>query len=210
MTSLDRVKKEVARVARRAYELRLQTGNGGNLSTRVADSDLIVIKPSGLSFEACRVDNLVVVDGAGRHVEGKGTASRELRTHLAIYKAMPAAAAVFHVHSPWAVAASAFGADMPLLTYHARAKLGRIPVLDAGGEASDEVAQKVALLLAADAGLSVFVQARHGIFSFAATLQGALYQAELVEETAKLAWLSHVTAGPMPMAAGYMPEGRTR
>jgi L-ribulose-5-phosphate 4-epimerase len=202
MDSLDLLREEVTRVARRAYLLRLQTGDGGNLSARVPGSGQIVIKPSGVSFDDCGPDDLVTVSLDGQQLAGSGRPSREIRTHLAIYRARSDITGIFHCHSPWAVAAGALGAELPLHTYHARSKLGRVPVLAIDGEATPEVAAAAGALVAGEPALKAFVQARHGIFSFAPSLLAAFHQAELVEETAKLAWLTAVAGsrGDRPLA----------
>jgi len=74
------------------------------------------------------------------------------------------------------------------VTLHARSKLGRIPVLRLAGETPQSILPAIKALLADDLNLQVFVQDRHGIFSFASSIELARYNAELVEETAQIAW----------------------
>jgi len=185
----DAIVAQVTRVARLAYAQRLQTGNGGNLSARLADGERIVIKASGVSFADCEAGGLVTVSLDGRKLAGEGQPSREIDTHLAIYRARPDVGGIFHCHSPWAVAAAVSGGELPLHTFHARSKLGRIPVLSLGSEASAEVATAVEALVREAPEVKAFVQSQHGIFSLAESVPTAFYQAELVEETAKIAWL---------------------
>ena len=87
--AIRRVKQSLLTNAKRAYEIRLQTGNGGNLSGRVPGADLIIIKASGCSFDQCTADNLVAVTLDGEIVDGDGLPSKELATHLAIYRLRP-------------------------------------------------------------------------------------------------------------------------
>ena len=101
--AIMQVKHSLLTNAKRAYEIRLQTGNGGNLSARVPGADLIIIKASGCSFDQCTADNLITVTLAGDYVDGDGLPSQELATHLAIYRLRPDAQAVFHSHSPWTI-----------------------------------------------------------------------------------------------------------
>ncbi|MDE2859772.1 MAG: class II aldolase/adducin family protein [Chloroflexota bacterium] len=174
--------------AKRAYEIRLQTGNGGNLSGRIPGADLIVIKASGCSFDQCQAENLVTVTLEGEQVDGDGLPSQELATHLAIYKQRPDVFGIFHSHSPWAIACASFNDTIPTVTFHAKSKLGRIPVLRLSGETTGANLAAIGAMLTADRNLRAFVQDRHGIFSFASTIELARYQAELVEETAQIAW----------------------
>lgn len=189
-SALRRVKEELVACARRAYETGLQVGNGGNLSGRVPDTDLIVIKASASSFAECTVENLVTVNLGGDLVDGNGFPSRELPTHLVIYRKRPDVHGIFHTHSPWAIACAQFASSIPVVTFHAETKLGRIPVLNVVSHTRQEVARAVESLLATEPDLRVFVQARHGIFSFAETITLAERNAELVEETAQIAFLT--------------------
>jgi L-ribulose-5-phosphate 4-epimerase len=186
---VDQVQQELVKCARRAYEIGLQTGNGGNLSSRIAGTDKLVIKGSGQSFGECTPENLVTVSLQGQLIDGKGPPSRELMTHLAIYNARPDVMGIFHCHAPWSIAYGEFAADIPCVTLHAEAKIGHIPVLRVAGHADRAVAEAVQALLAQHSGLKAFVQAKHGIFSLAGSIRLAEHNAELVEETAKIAWL---------------------
>ena len=183
-----RVKRALRDNARRAYAIRLQTGNGGNLSGRIPGADLIVIKASGCSFEQCTTDNLVTVTLDGEIIDGNGMPSQELATHLAIYKQRPDVQGIFHSHSPWAIAYASLSETIPTVTFHAKSKLGRIPVLRLPGNTAQANLAAIEAALKADPNLRVFVQDRHGIFSFANSVELARYQAELVEETAQIAW----------------------
>ena len=186
--AITRVKQSLLANAKRAYEIRLQTGNGGNLSGRVPGTDLIVIKASGCSFEQCQTDNLITVTLDGVQIDGEGMPSQELATHLAIYKQRPDVQGVFHSHSPWAIACGGLGDTIPTVTLHAKSKLGSIPVLRPPGKSPQANLAAIESMLTADRNLQVFVQDRHGIFSFASSIELARYNAELVEETAQIAW----------------------
>ena len=185
----EQVKKALLTCARRAYAIGLQTGNGGNLSARLAGTEQVVIKGSGTSFGECTMDNLVTVNLDGEMIKGPGRPSREIRTHLAIYRLRPDVNGIFHSHSPWAIAYAEDADEIQPLALHARSKLGVIPVLKVDGHADEAVVKAVEALLKANAGLKAFVQAKHGIFALAQTITLAEHHAELVEETAKIGWL---------------------
>lgn len=186
--AIMRVKQSLQANAKRAYEIGLQTGNGGNLSGRIPGADLIIIKASGKSFDQCAADSLVTVTLDGEIIDGAGKPSRELATHLLIYKLRPDVQGIFHSHSPWAILCASLGDAIPAVTLHAESKLGRIPVLKLSGESTAANLPAIAALLTADPNLCAFVQERHGIFSFAGSIELARYHAELVEETAQIAW----------------------
>ena len=186
---ITKVKEELLACARRAYDIGLQTGNGGNLSARPAGTEQVIIKGSGTSFGECTMDNLVTVNLGGEMIDGPGKPSKEIRTHLAIYRQRPDVNGIFHSHSPWAIAFAEDANEIRALALHARSKLGVIPVLKVNGYADDAVAQAVEALLKSHSDLKAFVQEKHGIFSLAPTITLAEHHAELVEETAQIAWL---------------------
>jgi L-ribulose-5-phosphate 4-epimerase len=186
---IEQIKKELLACARRAYTIGLQTGNGGNLSARLAGTAQVVIKGSGTSFGECTMDNLVTVNLDGEMIDGPGKPSREIRTHLAIYRLRPDVNGIFHSHSPWAIAYAEEADEIQPLALHAQSKLGVIPVLKVDGHADEAVEKAVEDLLSAYADLKAFVQAKHGIFGLARTITLAEHHAELVEETAQIGWL---------------------
>ena len=186
---IKNVKKELLACARRAYTIGLQTGNGGNLSARVAGTDKVVIKGSGHSFGECTMDNLVTVNLDGEMIDGPGKPSREIKTHLAIYRLRPDVYGIFHSHSPWAIVYAEDADAIVPLALHAQSKLGTIPILKVDGHADETVEQAVEALLKANPNLKAFIQAKHGIFGMAPTITLAEHHAELVEETAQIAWL---------------------
>jgi L-fuculose-phosphate aldolase/L-ribulose-5-phosphate 4-epimerase len=185
----QKVKRDIVACAKRAYSIGLQTGNGGNLSSRIAGTDRILIKPSGYSFGESTAESLITVNLSGKHIAGEGTPSRELQTHLAIYNARPDVLGIFHCHSPYAIACAEFHSQIPCVSLHAAAKINSIPVLKVSGHADQAVKDAVADLLSLNPGLTAFVQQRHGIFALADSIILAEHTAELVEETAHIAWL---------------------
>jgi len=186
---IEQVKKELLACARRAYTIGLQTGNGGNLSARLDGTEQVVIKGSGTSFGECSMDNLVTVNLDGEMIDGPGKPSREIRTHLAIYRLRPDVHGIFHSHSPWAIAYAEDADEIQPLALHAQSKIGVIPVLKVDGHADEAVEKAVVALLKTHADLKAFVQAKHGIFGLARTITLAEHHAELVEETAQIGWL---------------------
>ncbi len=92
----------------------------GNVSGIDRETGLVVIKPSGVSYEAMKVDDMVVVDLDGKVVEGKLKPSSDTATHLALYKAFPNIGGVVHTHSTYATAWAQAGCDVPNIgTTHA-------------------------------------------------------------------------------------------
>jgi L-fuculose-phosphate aldolase/L-ribulose-5-phosphate 4-epimerase len=186
---LKTLREQLVRAARRAYESGLQSGNGGNLSARAPGEQIILIKPSGTSFGEITEENLVAVDLEGRVIGGSGRPSRELQTHLEIYRLRADVNGILHSHSPWAIACAELFSQLPLHAYHARDKIGEIPILDIDAHADEQVVAGVRALLEENPNAKAFIQRRHGIFAMAENIMLAEHHAELVEETAQIAWL---------------------
>lgn len=186
---ITRIKGDMIKAASRAYQIGLQTGNGGNLSSKVPGTDKIIIKGSGLSFGECDMDNFVTVNLDGEVVDGGGKPSRELLTHLAVYGRRSDIHGIFHSHSPWSIAYAEDAAEIPLITDHARSKLGPIPVIRVEGHGTKIFAEAVEKLLTEKPELGAFVQTKHGIFGLGKNIIHAEHNAELIEETAQIALL---------------------
>ena len=187
MSDVNEAKEQVVAIAHRAYALRIQTGDGGNLSIRVPDKEIVIIKQSRCSFADCSVDNLVMVNMDGQVIEGDAKPSSELGTHLTIYRERKDVYAIFHCHAPWSIAAASSRPEIPPMTYHAEAKLGHVPVVDAPPATMHN---EVSSCLRQQPTLKAFVHRKHGVFAFDKTLARALYHAELVEETSQIAYLA--------------------
>lgn len=183
------IKKDMLQAASRAYQIGLQTGNGGNLSCRVPGTDTIIIKGSGLSFGECSQDNFVMVNIKGELIGDSGKPSRELLTHLSIYQLRHDIHGIFHTHSPWSIAYAENSREIPLITGHSRSKLGPIPVIRDEEHATKNFAAAVKGLLTEKPDLKAFVQSEHGIFGLGKDIIQAEHNAELVEETAQIAFL---------------------
>lgn len=81
----------------------LITFTWGNVSGINREKGLVVIKPSGVSYDVMKADDMVVVDlMTGKVVDGKLKPSSDTPTHLELYKAFPNIGGVVHTHSRWA------------------------------------------------------------------------------------------------------------
>ncbi len=190
---------EVAAIRRHAWRASLaglQTGSGGNLSVRVPGTETMLIKASGGSFFDLQDRDIVRVDFDGRPLAGLAKPSREMHTHALLYRNYPEAGAIFHSHSPWAIACAARFTTVPLVTLHMEMKIGAIPIMASEGHADATMIEDLARFIAANPGLKAFIQRRHGIFSLGADIAEAEMQAELVEECAKIAMLELMSGAP--------------
>ena len=76
----------------------------GNVSAIDRATGLVVIKPSGVSYEKMKAKDMVVVDLDVNVVEGTLKPSSDTPTHVILYKAFPEIGGVVHTHSTYATA----------------------------------------------------------------------------------------------------------
>jgi L-ribulose-5-phosphate 4-epimerase len=191
MSSLEKVKNDLIKAALRAYNRGIQTGSGGNLSVRVPGEALMLVKPSGVSFADCTSDNLIVTDYSGKVVCGQGMPTREALLHGVLYQNIPAIGGIVHCHSPWSISWAFTKKDLPLITHHARLKFGvPIATLDIPEPVvPPESMPDVLRLFEKHPDLPAFLLVAHGLVAVGKDVLTAEHVAEMVEETAQIAWL---------------------
>lgn len=100
----------------------------GNVSAIDRKEKLFVIKPSGVSYEAMKADDMVVCDLDGKVVEGKLNPSSDTPTHAVLYKHFAEIGGIVHTHSTWATIWAQAGLDVPAMgTTHADTFYGSVP-----------------------------------------------------------------------------------
>ena len=112
---LEKLKQQVLEANLLLPKYNLVTFTWGNVSGIDRETGLVVIKPSGVSYEGMTVEDMVVVDLDGKVVEGKWKPSSDTPTHLALYKAFPGLGGVVHTHSRWATTFAQAGMDIPAM-----------------------------------------------------------------------------------------------
>lgn len=187
---INAIKDALISTAKRCFELKLQTNAGGNLSARLSSQNAIVIKPSGVGFNECTQDNLQIVDLEGNILSSNVDLkpSKDLYFHLDLYRIRQDINAIVHCHSPWATGYASAGIEIPCLTVQTIEKIGRMPLipLSPAGGAQTEV--EISPFFK-DPKVNAAVLANHGTIGVGKTLMAAQYLAEIIEETAQIAYL---------------------
>lgn len=125
---LEQLKKEVYRANMELQEKGMVIYTWGNVSGIDREKGLVVIKPSGVSYEDMKESDMVVVDLDGNVVEGTYKPSSDTATHLVLYKTYKDIGGVVHTHSTWAVTFAQAGLAIPAFgTTHADYFFGDIP-----------------------------------------------------------------------------------
>jgi L-ribulose-5-phosphate 4-epimerase len=177
----------------------------GNVSGIDRDRGLVVIKPSGVRYEALTPDRMVVVDLAdGHRVEGDLQPSTDTRTHLVLYRAFPRIGGVAHTHSVNAVAWAQARREIPCFgTTHADYCHGPVPLTlplteaevarDYEGETGEAIVRRFA---GSDPMTRPMVLvAGHGPFTWGKSAEDAVLNAVFLEEIARIA-VATVTIDP--------------
>ncbi len=185
---INATKDALIACARRCFELRLQTNAGGNLSARLSSRDAIVIKPSGVGFAECTRDNLQVVHLDGTIEPSKHKPSKDLDFHLDLYRIRSDINAVVHCHSPWATGYASAGIEIPCLTVQTIEKLGRMPLIPLSAKGGPQTDIDISPVFQ-DPKVNAAVLANHGTIGVGKTLLAAQYLAEIIEETAHIAYV---------------------
>ena len=170
----------------------------GNVSARDGETGLVVIKPSGLAYEAMKAEDMVVCDLSGKVVEGRWNPSSDTPTHLILYKTFPEIGGIAHTHSPDATAWAQAGRDIPLYgTTHADHFFGPVPCarrltdeeiagdyeLNTGLVMIDTINRRNLNVLHVPAMLCF----SHGAFAWGKTAAQAVMNAGVLEEVAGMA-----------------------
>ncbi len=125
---VSQLKEQVHKANLDLVKLGLVIFTWGNVSGIDREKGLVVIKPSGVSYDDMKPEDMVVVDVEGNVVEGHLKPSSDTATHLVLYKAFPKIGGIVHTHSPWATSWAQAGKAIPALgTTHADYFYGPIP-----------------------------------------------------------------------------------
>jgi L-ribulose-5-phosphate 4-epimerase len=169
----------------------------GNVSGIDREKGLVVIKPSGVSYEEMKPEDMVVVDLDGNPVEGDLRPSSDLNTHLVLYRSISGVNGIVHTHSAWAtIWAQAGRAIPPLGTTHADYFYGEVPCTRRMTKDEIETAYETQtgyVILESFKNINpVYVPGvlvnNHGPFSWGKDAHEAVHNAVVLEELAKMAY----------------------
>jgi L-ribulose-5-phosphate 4-epimerase len=182
----------------------------GNASGISREDGLVAIKPSGVAYDSMTPGDMVITDLEGRVAEGTLRPSSDLETHLSLYRAFPGIGGVVHTHATYSTAWAQAGREIPCLgTTHADYFRGAVPVtapleqrqIDGEYERNtgDAIVKRLAGLDPAE--FRAVLVAGHGPFCWGATPAEAAHNAVVLEELARMAYLTltlNAAAGPLP------------
>lgn len=198
---LEELKQEVLEANLDLVKHGLVVLTWGNVSARDPQSGMIVIKPSGVPYKQMKVSQMVVLDQAGKVVEGKLNPSSDAPTHLQLYLGFPELGGVVHTHSEWATSWAQAGRSLPAYgTTHADYFHGELPctrALTREEVEGDYEKNTGKVILETFSGMDpvdvpgVLVKG-HGPFTWGKNCAEAVMHAIVLEEVAKMAFRTEV------------------
>jgi L-ribulose-5-phosphate 4-epimerase len=171
----------------------------GNVSGRVPGEDLMVIKPSGVSYDDLTPDSMIVCDLNGDVVEGDLSPSSDTAAHAYVYRAMPEVGGVVHTHSTYGCAWAARGEPIPcVLTAMADEFGGEIPVGPFALIGTDDIGKGIVATLSAHRSPAVLMR-NHGVFTIGVNPKAAVKAAVMCEDVARSVHISRQLGDPLPI-----------
>jgi L-ribulose-5-phosphate 4-epimerase len=196
---LEQLKKQVCEANLLLPKHGLVTFTWGNASGIDREKKLVVIKPSGLSYDEMTAEDMVVVDFDGNIVEGKWKPSSDTATHIEIYRAFPECGGIVHTHSSYATSWAQAGRDIPCYgTTHADYFYGDIPCFRCltKDEIDEAYERNTGLLIVSEfrrlgkdpVAVPGCLCKNHGPFTWGKDPFEAVHNAVVLEEVAKMAF----------------------
>jgi L-ribulose-5-phosphate 4-epimerase len=203
MTQTDeirRLRESVAALHAELVRYGLVVWTAGNVSGRVPGADLMVIKPSGVSYDDLTPDNMIVCDLNGEVVEGGFSPSSDTAAHAYVYRHMPEVGGVVHTHSTYACAWAARAEPIPcVLTMMADEFGGEIPVGPFALIGNDDIGKGIVETLSAHRSPAVLMR-NHGPFTIGADPKAAVKAAVMCEDVARSVHISRQLGEPVAIA----------
>jgi L-ribulose-5-phosphate 4-epimerase len=205
--SIRRLRAEVAELHGELTRYGLVVWTAGNISARVPGADLMVIKPSGVSYAELAPELMVVTDLEGGLITDDWAGnvaglkpSSDTAAHAYVYRQLPEVGGQVHTHSTYATAWAARREPIPcVLTMMGDEFGGEIPVGPFALIGDDSIGHGIVETLARSRSRAVLM-ANHGVFTIGADAEAAVKTAVMCEDVAKTVQLSRQLGEPVPIA----------
>jgi len=202
--TIARLRREVCQLHEQLTRWELVTWTSGNVSARVPGADLLVIKPSGVSYDELTPESMVVTTLDGNVVDGTHSPSSDTDAHAYVYRAMPHVNGVVHTHSAYATAWSARGESIPcVLTAMADEFGGEIPVGPFALIGGDDIGKGIVATLTGHRSPAVLMR-NHGVFTIGASAKAAVKAAVMCEDVARTVHIARSGGDLVPIEPAHI------
>ncbi|MBO4360536.1 MAG: L-ribulose-5-phosphate 4-epimerase [Eubacteriaceae bacterium] len=195
---LEELKEKVCRANLDLVKHGLVIFTWGNVSQITDDRRYMVIKPSGVSYDVMKPEDMVVVDVAtGERVEGDLRPSSDTPTHLVLYRSFPSVGGITHTHSKWATTFAQMNSPVPAFgTTHADYFYGQVPCTrlltpeEIAGEYELETGNVIVETFRGidPSDVPSVLVAGHGPFSWGKDADESVYHAAVLEYVSEMAY----------------------
>ncbi|MFP4180188.1 MAG: class II aldolase/adducin family protein [Spirochaetaceae bacterium] len=188
---MSELREQLADFSRRSFARHLIGGTGGNNSVRLPGRNSILITPSGVSLADTVPEKLIECSLEGEVIaapEGHRP-SKEASFHIGIYKLRGEVNSIFHVHPPYSTAYANLMKPLPLSTVSAQVKLKYVPCVDTALPGSEELKEGILHTVSEYPNSNAFLLREHGVVALGSDITNAFYTADLIEDTAKVAFI---------------------
>ena len=194
-----RLRQEVCALHAELTRYELIVWTAGNVSARVPGADLLVVKPSGISYQELTPENMVVTDFDANVVEGDNAPSSDTAAAAYVYRHMDWVGGVVHTHSTYATAFAARREPIPcVLTMMADEFGGEIPVGPFALIGDDSIGRGIVETLSGHRSKAVLM-ANHGPFTIGKTAKDAVKAAAMCEEVARAVHIARQGGDVVPI-----------
>ena len=199
-TTIHALRAQVATLHAELTRWQLVAWTAGNVSARVPGRELLVIKPSGVTYDELTPEAMVVTDFAGRLVEGERNPSSDTAAHAYVYRHLDRVGGVVHTHSRYATAWAATGEPIPcVLTMMADEFGGAVPVGPFALIGDDSIGRGIVDTLRDSRSRAVLMRS-HGPFTIGRDARDAVKAAVMLEDVARTVFLARQLGTPQPIA----------
>ncbi len=201
MSEYKELKKIAYESNMRLPELDLVLFTFGNASAVDREREVFAIKPSGVPYEDLNPEDIVIVDFDANVVEGQMRPSSDTETHAVLYKNWPNIGGIVHTHSTYGTAWAQTQQDIPIMgTTHADHLTKDIPCTPVmsdemiEGDYEEQTGYQI-INAFKNRNLSyeeieMVLVANHAPFTWGKTAEKAVYNSAVLEEVAKMAYLT--------------------
>ncbi|NQY07925.1 MAG: L-ribulose-5-phosphate 4-epimerase [Flavobacteriales bacterium] len=201
MSAYKTIKQEAYEANIKLPELGLVLFTFGNASAADRDKGVFAIKPSGVAYDDLKVEDMVIVDFEGQTVEGSMRPSSDTKTHAVLYKEWSSIGGIVHTHSTYGTAWAQAQLDIPIYgTTHADYLAGDVPCAPVmsdemiKGNYEYETGYQIVNCFK-DKSISpeeveMMIVANHAPFTWGKDADKAVHNSAVLEEIAKMAWLT--------------------
>ncbi|MCG8572847.1 MAG: L-ribulose-5-phosphate 4-epimerase AraD [Spirochaetes bacterium] len=199
MSKYEEIKYQVYQCNMEIPKHKLALFTWGNVSACDKKNRIMAIKPSGVSYEKLIPEDIVILDLEGNIIEGNLRPSSDTKTHLVLYNGFPNITGIVHTHSTYATAWSQTCLSLPIYgTTHADHLVQEVPCTEVmnddkiKGDYEEETGHQIikAFQQLSYQEVQMVLVACHGPFTWGKTPEEAVYNAVVLEELARMAFIT--------------------